>query len=116
MVAANPMRVGLLLMDPNGGQTAWIYGIDPNTGSTSGQRFPVNLGHVLLSHRDLGPLVQQPWYANAPTGNVHVTVIELLLRDWPQPDPDMSMDVADYLDYIAGFVKQAAKKQQSAAG
>lgn len=102
---ANPMRVGLIFQDPNGGQTAWQYGLDPNTGATSGQRFPQNAGQVSFTHRDWAVLTQAQWFGFSTTGNVHVTTVELVLRDWPESDPADNMDVQDYLAYIAEFVK-----------
>lgn len=108
---ADPMRVGLILADPNRGQTLWMYGITNTVSATEGIGYPTNGMPMMITHHEWGPLCQMQWFGFAPTGNVNVTVIELTLRDWPQSDPDDNMDVRDYLAYIADFVKSASDQR-----
>ena len=105
IVSADPMRVGLMFLDHNGGNTKWIYSPSPTVSATSGHQYPQGSVPVEILHKDWGPLVQGEWWGFAPTGNVVCTVVSLALRDWPEPDPHRNVDVQDYLAEIAEFIR-----------
>lgn len=102
---ANPMRVGLIFSAPGGNTSAVSVSINQITTIAQGIGLGVNSLPLMLTHQDWGALVQQQWFGASGGAGQKLTVTELVLRDWPEPDPHDNMDVHDYLAYIAAFIK-----------
>ena len=80
--APNPNRVALMFaIDPS---VATTLSTSPAVAAGKGISLSTNTPPVLLRFADVGPLVQQAWFAvaNAGFGGV-VTVWEVVLAKWP---------------------------------
>lgn len=106
IAAANPNRVGLIISTAQigGGGTGFI-GPSASVGNGVGIQLAASNPYIQLTHHDWGVLTQAQWFGFVPNAGQSFSVVELVLRDWPQPDPGDNMDVRDYLAYIADFVK-----------
>lgn len=114
VLEANPMRVGLWISFAPVG--AGITSVAPSSdlGPNGGFQVSNSTGAFSVTHKDWGPLCQSEWFVNASAGQV-ITTVELLLRDWPVPDPHAVMDVQDYLAEIYDFIKGLGNGNVSAA-
>lgn len=81
LVPANPNRVGLLI-GCSAGPNATV-GVNP--APAMGEGIPVNnlTPPLYITHEHWGSLVQAEWFLSAPIIGGVVTVIEVILRDWP---------------------------------
>lgn len=84
IASANPRRVGIIIA---GSTTNLIYvAPNPSLDFTNGGGFPVvdTKAPLQFAHKDYGPLVAMDWYATAGALPAIVTVVEVVLRDWPK--------------------------------
>lgn len=115
LVTADPMRVGLLLGVPAGNTQPVSFSINPITQPNQGFIISQNIGYLLLTHHDVGPLVQMPWYAIPQSGTMQATFTTLTLNDWPQDDPAATRDVADQLAHIVELIKAMGARSNGTA-
>lgn len=101
---ANPMRVGLWFSFAPVGAGITSVAPSPDLGPNGGFQVNNSTGAFQLTHKDWAILCQSEWFVNASAGQV-ITTVELLLRDWPEPDPHRNVDVKDYLAEIAEFIR-----------
>ena len=105
LVDANPMRVGLIFSAPGSNTSAISISINEITLISQGIGLPVGSPPFEILHKDHGSLVQQAWFGAAGGAGQKITVTEIILRDWPEPDPHRNVDVQDYLAEIAEFIR-----------
>jgi len=82
---ANPRRVGILFANTN--STQYCVSTNPNLRSDGTQGIPVNLNQfpVAFLQKEWGIMVMQAWFAAFPVMSANaLTVIELIMKDWPR--------------------------------
>ena len=80
IVGADPMRVALLFGTTSNG----IVNVSTNPQCQVGQGLGVSSSvPLILTHADVGALVQQAWYYPQMTSS-KITVIEVRLKEWPR--------------------------------
>lgn len=102
---ADPMRVGLIISVPGSNTSAISVSINPITLISQGIGLPINGQPLLITHHDWGVMTQLQWFGATGGAGQKLTVTELKLRDWPEPDPHRNVDVQDYLAEIAEFIR-----------
>lgn len=81
LVAADPMRVGLIFANGNAG----VVLISTDASLPINKGFPCSsaVPPIILLFRDVGPLCQQAWYGPSSAG-LSITVWEIRLTRWPR--------------------------------
>ena len=102
---ADPMRVGLIFAAPGANTANVSISINPITVISQGLGLQPGQFPIMITHHDFGVLTQAQWFGAAGGAGQKITVTELRLRDWPQPDPHRNVDVQDYLAEIADFIR-----------
>lgn len=105
LVSANPMRVGLIFSAPGANTAAISVSINEITVISSGIGLQPGQLPLMITHHDYGPICQMAWFGAAGGAGQKLTVTELVLRDWPEPDPHRNADVQDQLNLIADFIR-----------
>lgn len=101
----NPMRVGLIFAAPPAAASPAAVSLNPILTISQGIEVSSTAGNLMLSHAEWGVLVQRAWYgASGGVGNF-LTVIELILRDWPIHDPDDTEDVREQIQELSQRVR-----------
>lgn len=81
---ANTNRTALLISSPS---AAVVVSPDPTKPAGTGIALSQSQPPFTILESQLGPLCTGPWYMSgiSGSGNGTVTVIEVVLREWPQP-------------------------------
>lgn len=111
---ANPMRVGLILSAAFGANTESFVGPVSSVAQNVGVRLNQQTSFLTLTHQEWGPLVQMDWFGFTSGTGGSISVIEVVLNDWPQDDPHAHWDVSDKLDQIMQTVKLLAGRVNGA--
>jgi hypothetical protein len=101
----NPMRVGLIFATPPGNASPVSVSMNAILTISQGIAVSSTAPLFMLSHNEWGVLVQRAWYAASGGAGTFLTVIELILRDWPIHDPDDTLDVQEQIQSLARQVK-----------
>lgn len=82
VAAADPQRVAILFS--SNAQQQCVLSPDGTVTSPTGITLPTAYPTLFLTEAQYGPLCTGPWFANG--NGVIVTVIEIILRDFPEAE------------------------------
>ena len=82
VAAVNPARVGLIIAT-NPPSSGLSIGLNGQVGATLGIPIVSQQPTIQITQGEWGALVQAEWWAFSTAGNT-VSVIEVILNDWPE--------------------------------